>query len=183
MDTGLSGRRPPQSGDAGHSGRREAGATGDGDGTTLGAVTSILVPVSRKDRVRAVGPVLGLAGWTLFTWINRIRNVAEDNTLSAGSRVWSTSIAVLFVAAGLAVGALAVAWVAGDANVASARLRRAAMALAVFGAGWWAVRVVQIATHEHSFGFKAVHAVLGLITIALGAAVVRWSTSSTARTA
>lgn len=152
-----------------------------GGGTTLGGVTSILVPVSRKDRVRAVGPVLGLAGWTLFTWINRIRNVAEDSSLSAGSKAWSTSIAVLFVAAGLAVGALAVAWVAGDANAVSARLRRAAVALAVFGAGWWAVRVVQIAGHEHSFGFKAVHAVLGLITIALGAAVVRWSTTAATR--
>ncbi len=131
--------------------------------------------------MRAVGPVLGLAGWTLFTWVNRIRNVAEDSTLSTGSRVWSTSIAVLFVAAGLAVGALAVAWVAGDANGVSVRLRRAAVALAVFGAGWWAVRVVQITAHEHSLGFKAVHAVLGLMTIALGAAVVRWSTSPAAR--
>lgn len=147
-----------------------------GEGTTLGGVTSILVSVSRKDRVKAVGPVLGLAGWTLFTWVNRIRNVAEDGTLSAGAKVWSTSIAVLFVAAGLAVGGLAVAWVAGDANGVSARLRRAAVALAVFGAGWWAVRVVQISVHDHSVGFKAVHAVLGLITIGLGAAVVRWST-------
>jgi hypothetical protein len=152
-----------------------AGAPRAADGRRLAPVTSIIAPPARLVRVKAVGPVFGLVGWTLFTWANRIRNVANDASLEGMSRVWSLSIAVLFVAAALALGALATAWVAGDANVVSRRLSRAALGLAVFGAGWWAVRVVQIATHEHNLGFKLVHGVLAAITIGMGALVVRWS--------
>ena len=137
-------------------------------------MVSVLTPVSRWQRVKAVGPVLGLVGWTLFTWANRIRLAAADTSLHGFSRLWAIGLAIVFTTVALALGAAALAFVAGSAGVPGGRLRRGALALALIGSAWWAVRGVQISLHDHPIGFKVVHSVLALVTIGLSALVGRW---------
>jgi hypothetical protein len=130
---------------------------------------------SRADRARQVGPVLALVGWTLFTWLNRIRNVAADASLGGWSRTWSLAVAVGFSAAGLVLGMLVVAWLAGDAEPVPPPVRRFALILAAVGAGWWGVRGVQIVLADHGLGFTVVHSILAVVTVALGSVVFRWA--------
>ncbi len=137
-------------------------------------MVSVLVPTSRWQRVKAVGPVLGLVGWTLFTWANRIRLAAADTSLHGFSRVWAIGLAVAFTLVALALGAAALAFVPTSAATPGGRLRRGALALALIGSAWWAVRGVQISLHDHPIGFKVVHAVLAVVTIGLSALVGRW---------
>lgn len=137
-------------------------------------MVSVLVPTSRSERVKAVGPVLGLVGWTLFTWANRIRLAAADASLHGFSRLWAIGLAVVFTLVALALGAAALGFVGSSAPLPGSRLRRGALALALIGSAWWAVRGVQISLHDHPIGFKIVHAVLAVVTIALSALVGRW---------
>ena len=82
-------------------------------------MTTTVITGSGLGRVRIVAPPLALAAWTLFTWVNRIRNISADPALVGGARLWSLAVAVTFTAAGLAVGALALAWARGRAPAPS----------------------------------------------------------------
>jgi hypothetical protein len=127
------------------------------------------------ERAKALGPVLGLIGWTLFVWGGRIRNVAADNQLQGWARNWRMAIAVVFVAAALGLAALTVGWLLGPDNRIPRRLAQSSLGLAVIGSGWWAVRGLDIALGDHALGFKVVHSVLAVVTIGLGLAVVGWT--------
>jgi len=127
--------------------------------------------MSRSPRRAGTGPLLALVVWTAYVWSTRINNAASDPTLGAGSKALSIGLSIIFVAvavAGLVV--LARSW--------SRPLRSPeAMVLRVFTGGTvvvWAVRVPMILADGHSVGFKAVHAVLGLISV--GLAVWVWRT-------
>ena len=103
--------------------------------------------------------------WTLFVWGTRVRNLTGDDEISGGERAFGYLVSALFLAAALAIVALLV----------GRRFERLRMLLPVFAiatVGWWTVRSVMILVNEHSWGFRIVHVVLGVISAVL--AVVAW---------
>lgn len=105
--------------------------------------------------------------WTLFVWINRIRNIWSDLLLSTDERVWLSAIAASFIVLGIAtvfigLGLRKYALTRGDVITIGI--------LAGWTTGVWLARGVEIATDDANSGpFIAVHLALGLISIALGA--------------
>ena len=91
-------------------------------------------------------PVLLLAGWTGFVWAGRIRN--------GGS--------ALLAAAFLALAAVGL-W----------RRGRWVTALAACTVLVWAIRTPYILVHDHPVGFKVVHTVLAVISVALAISAER----------
>jgi hypothetical protein len=124
-----------------------------------------LLVVKTSAKVAAV--VAGL--WTGYVWVTRILNATNDAALSSTTR----TLAYLLSASMLVLAAGAV-W-----SVFSGR----ALILVRLFVGWtvlvWAVRIPQIALADHTVGFKVVHAVLGLLSIALVAVLHRSVFSST----
>jgi hypothetical protein len=101
--------------------------------------------------------LLVLVGWTLLIWLSRIRNIWADEALSTGGQLARTGVAVLFVVL-----------------AAVAALRPALVPVfALWTAGYWAVRGVQIILNDHGLGFTVVHTVLALVSIGLAAWVLR----------
>ncbi|HEX6167003.1 MAG TPA: hypothetical protein VFZ30_09465 [Acidimicrobiales bacterium] len=103
-----------------------------------------------------------LVAWTLFVWTTRIANIWRDQALDTGERLGRTALALSFTL--LAVAVVVTLW----------RRRRAASVVAVGAlAGWsvlvWVVRDVRILAADHSGGFKAVHTVLAVVSVALAA--------------
>lgn len=108
-----------------------------------------------------------LAGWTLFSWATRIRNALGDDDLSAGSKAVSVTVAALFTLGGLIV------------LIAALRRRLLTAAVRILAAVtvvYWPIRVVQIATADHSAAFIAVHCVLGVVAVTL--AVWAWTSQA-----
>jgi hypothetical protein len=101
-----------------------------------------------------------LAVWTLFVWTTRIRNIIDDGGAWGTSRVVDLAVAVTLVALGVLA-------------VATARRGRPAWAvpaLVVATVAVWAVRAPGILLDgQWSAGFKVVHTVLALVSIALAA--------------
>ena len=91
-------------------------------------------------------PVYLFVGWTVFVWAGRIRN--------GGS--------VLLALSFLALAAVAL-W----------RRGRWVTALAAYTVAVWAIRTPVILVHDHPAGFKVVHTVLAVVSIALAVAAVR----------
>lgn len=91
--------------------------------------------------------------WTLFVWLTRVRNVVRDDGVGLG----------LVVPAGLT--ALAV--------YALVDRRRGVPSLAVATVAVWAIRLPFVLLHDHSVAFKAVHAVLAVVSIGLAALALR----------
>lgn len=136
---------------------------------------------ARVRMVRAL--VAGFAGWTAVVWGGRIRNVLAADDLGSAERAWRLALAGAFVAGGL--------WVAGALWAARGRihggrdaagtesvdvpgsLRRAVTALAGATVAVWIVRGGTILLGSYDVGFKVVHSVLGLASIAV--AVATWS--------
>jgi len=117
--------------------------------------------VSRPRSSRsALVPAL-LAGWTLFVWSTRVRNIARD-----GGSTFSLVVAFALVALGVLV---AVSLVRGGTP------RWAVPALAAATVAAWAVRAPIILLGDHGVAFKAVHTVLALVSIGLAAAAWRAS--------
>jgi hypothetical protein len=98
------------------------------------------------------------AGWTLFVWGGRLRNLwLEPGPLSDVSR-WSLAGALTFSILGLALVA---------ALISGFGARVAVAALGLLSVGVWAVRGIDIALGDHSVGFIAVHLVLAVVSAAL----------------
>jgi hypothetical protein len=128
--------------------------------------------MSRSPRRAGTGPLLALVAWTTYVWSTRIANAANDTTASAGSKAFSIGLSLTFVAfavAGLVV--LVRSWARPLRSVEAGVLK----AFAAWTVVVWAVRVPMILADGHSVGFKAVHAVLGLISV--GLAVWVWRTA------
>jgi len=111
-------------------------------------------------------PAFVLAGWTLFVWTTRIGNIWSDDAASTSSKVGSTALALSFT-----VLALAVAITAGRRMWTA--LRPAVLGLAGWTVAVWAVRMVTILGDDRSVGFKAVHGVLAVVSVALAAWAAR----------
>jgi peptidoglycan/LPS O-acetylase OafA/YrhL len=104
---------------------------------------------------------IALVAWSFFVWTTRIANIWRDDALDTGGKVGRTALALSFTVLALAV------------VVALWRARRftapAVAALAVWTVAVWVVRDVGIVTGDHEAGFKVVHTVLAVISIALAA--------------
>lgn len=117
-------------------------------------------------RTAPLVPVFALAGWTVFVWTTRIGNIWRDDAASASSKVASTALALSFTV--LAVAVAAAAW-----RRAWAVLRPSVLGLAAWTTGVWLVRSATILAGDRSAGFKVVHGVLAVVSIALAAWAVR----------
>lgn len=112
--------------------------------------------------------LIAFVAWTAFVWISRISNTLRSTTESTGGKVFSTVLSVIMLALALAVAAVLIqGWTAAMAPASLRILQIAAIVTIVV----WAVRVPQIVFLDddptHGAGFKIVHAVLGVISIAL----------------
>jgi hypothetical protein len=110
-------------------------------------------------------PALVLAVWTFATWGTRVRNIAGDDDLGAGARAVALLVALAFV---LGATAVIVALVR--------RSERFVLLASLLAAGtlvYWPVRLVQIATRDHSAAFVAVHVVLGVLGMLLAGWTLR----------
>ncbi len=111
--------------------------------------------------------------WTFFIWLNRLANAWGSDTESTSGKVVSTALAVAFLAFGVhGLVVLARTW-RGRLDPLAARVLQA---FVIFTVVVWAVRIPLIALADHGVGFKVVHAVLGVIAIALGVSV--WRTAA-----
>ena len=114
-------------------------------------------------------PELVLGAWTLFVWGGRLRNIANDESLTGWALGWRAGLAAIFV--GLALAVVTAIFVRRRA------LKPAALALATTGIVVWLVRGTDIALGDHRAAFIAVHTVLAVVTIALSVLVGRrWVT-------
>jgi hypothetical protein len=105
---------------------------------------------------------LALVAWTFFVWTTRLLNIWRDDALDAGEKWGRTGLALSFTV--LAVVALVALW-----RRASRASTWAVGALAGWSVAVWVVRDVRILAADHPGGFKVVHTVLAVISIALAA--------------
>jgi hypothetical protein len=106
-----------------------------------------------------------LVAWTFLVWTTRVANIWRDADLDTGERwgriLLALSFTVLAIAAGVAL------W---------RRLAQATVvavgALAAWTVAVWVVRGIGILAADHDLGFKVVHTVLAVVSIAL--AVLAW---------
>jgi hypothetical protein len=111
--------------------------------------------------------------WTAYVWVTRITNTWSSGTESTGGKVFSTVLSGVMLA--LAVGGVAVlvqTW-RRPLTVGTARFLQVFCGATVVV---WVVRATQISASDHEVGFKVVHVVLGVISIALAVGV--WRTAA-----
>lgn len=99
--------------------------------------------------------------WTLLIWVQRVRNVFDDESLVGSEVGKSLVLPVVFVVLGGAV--LAVALSKPRRSV----LKSVIQAAGVVVTGIWVVRAAMIATADHEAAFIAVHTVLAIVSIGL----------------
>ena len=146
------------------------------DAGTLLWVMSTAITLTPLRLARAASPLILLAGWTLFVWVGRIRNILADESLTGAAFAIRMGTAVVFTAAG-AVLAVALAWYIRTRHpFALPLITWIGVGLSVVGALFWAVRGTTIAFGDYDLGFKVVHSVLAVVTIAIGILVVKWAT-------
>lgn len=126
------------------------------------------------DRTKAVGPAVGLAAWTLVVWVGRVRNVIVDDELAGLDRAWRLALAVAFIVLATVVAAALVRFISLARASSYGVARRCAAALAWFGIVVWPIRALTILLDSYELGFKLVHTVLAVVTVGLGAMVLRW---------
>jgi hypothetical protein len=123
----------------------------------LGLIDSVAT-VNRVPRWPAV--VLGL--WSIVVWVGRLRNIAADDQLDLVASLLPLS----FVAGGAAVIVLSLVW--------GRALCPAVLVLASWTIAVWVVRVTAILLADHDAGFKAVHAVLAVVSFGLAVVALSW---------
>lgn len=105
---------------------------------------------------------VGLVAWTFFVWTTRILNIWRDNALDTGEKWGRTGLALSFTVLALAA---VVALVRGPARAVTVTIG----VLAAWSVGVWVVRDIRIVVADHEPAFKAVHVVLGVISVVLAA--------------
>jgi hypothetical protein len=123
--------------------------------------------------------------WTAFVWVNRISNTLRSDTESTGLKVFSTVLSVVMVVLAVAVVVVVFRAWRGTLTMVGAKVLMAAAAVTVVV---WLIRVPQILISDapagtDPAGFKAVHLVLGVISVVLAALVwqIGMAASRTAR--
>lgn len=113
-------------------------------------------------------PVALFCAATLFIWTNRIWLAwTNDEDTVAEKLVWSTPITLFVIAAAV----LAVAMLR-EADRGSSAFVKGVKAFAAGTVVYWAIRAPIITLADHEVGFKVVHGVLALVSVA--AAVGAW---------
>ena len=112
--------------------------------------------------------LIAFVAWTAFVWSSRLSNTLRSTTESTGGKVFSTVLSVVMLALAIAVAVVLVrGWSAAMAPASLRILQFAAILTIVV----WVVRVPQIVFLDddptHGAAFKIVHALLGIISIAL----------------
>lgn len=110
--------------------------------------------------------VVTLVLWTLLVWFNRLGNIWRDQELDTAGQLGRSALAASFIA-----GAVLVAFAAWRSAPGAA-----VTVAAVFGVwtvGVWVWRAIAILAGSESTGFKAVHTVLAVVSIALATAAYR----------
>jgi len=97
--------------------------------------------------------LLALPIWTLFVWATRMRIIFDQDQPK-------TTVIVPVILTVLAV-------------VALVDRRRGLLALAAATTAVWVVRLPLVLAHDHAAGFKVVHAVLAIVSLALAYGAVR----------
>lgn len=116
-------------------------------------------------RTRRLGFLAAAVVWTLFVWINRIRNALADESLGGSALAGVLVLSASFVVGALAIGAMA--W-RSRSRGPSTLMARSVMVMAGWNTVVWASRIVDIAMDGgHGLAFVAVHAVIGLLSIFL----------------
>ena len=111
-------------------------------------------------RTRTMRYVWVLVAWTLLVWGSRVRNIFADDELVGFDRAVSLGVALTLVGAAVAV-AVAV-------RRSSSWLPIALGVLVVVGIARWTIRgPIILGSDEWDVGFKVVHTVLWLVTVAL----------------
>jgi hypothetical protein len=110
--------------------------------------------------------VVALVVWTLLIWTTRIRNIWGDDGLDTAGKWGRTALALSFTV--LAVAVAVAAW-----RRAPAALRLSVLALAAWTTGVWVVRSIDITAGDHSAGFKVVHLVLAVVSVAFAGLAAR----------
>ena len=103
---------------------------------------------------------LALVAFTFVVWTTRIGNIWGDDELDTAGKVGRTALALSFTV--LAVAVLVVLR-------RDDRRRLAVAALGAWTTAVWLVRGTGIVAGDHEAGFKVVHAVLAVVSIALAA--------------
>ena len=107
------------------------------------------------------------SAWTSFVWGTRIKNATGDETMSGLAKV-----AVVVWSLSLIAGALA---------VVATRRPAVVRALLAGTVASWAVAAVSMVTDGRGVAFVAVHLTLAAISIALGVAAYRETSSASVR--
>jgi hypothetical protein len=97
--------------------------------------------------------LLALPIWTLFVWATRLRIIFDQDQPKS-------TVILPVVLSALAV-------------VALVDRRRGLLALAGVTTAVWLVRLPLVLIHDHSVGFKVVHAVLAMVSLGLAYVAVR----------
>ncbi len=120
-------------------------------------------------------PVAAFTALTLFIWLNRIWLAWTNPGDSVGQKlVWTLPIALFVVpAVGVVVAYL------GGVDSATRGFRRLVRVFAGTTIAYWAVRLPMIAAADHPMGFKLVHTVLAVVSVA--AAIAAWRSLDRAR--
>lgn len=113
-------------------------------------------------------PVAVFSLVTLFIWLNRIWLSWTQKGVGVPAKL-ATSIPITFFV--IAAGILLVAMWRG-ADRTSPGFRNLVRAFSAGTVAYWAIRGPMILAHHHPAGFKAVHAVLAVVSIAV--AVLAW---------
>ena len=107
-------------------------------------------------------------------WGSRLRNIVVDDELAGLDRVASFAVAMVLIASAIAVGAALA--------TRSRHLRSALLVLATIGVLRWTIRgPLILVSDEWEAGFKVVHTILWLVTVALSALAWREQQRSEAR--
>jgi hypothetical protein len=115
---------------------------------------------------RYPGAVVALVVWTLFVWSTRFGTIWSDDDLDTAGKLGRTALGLSFTV--LAITVAVAAW-----RRAAVALRWSVVALAGWTTAVWLVRSVGITVGDHEVGFKVVHLVLAVVSIALSALAVR----------
>jgi hypothetical protein len=119
-------------------------------------------------------PLIVLVAWTVYVWSTRIANALGDAALSSGGKAFSVGLSLTFEAFAVAGIVIVVrSWSRPRTHLQA----RVVQAFAAWTVLVWVVRVPMIALDDHVVGFKVVHAMLGVISIALAVWAV-WAQAS-----
>ena len=107
--------------------------------------------------------------WTAIVWVGRIRNVVGDDELTAGAQTSQIVVALIF----LMLGALVATVPLGLWHRRPLGSTRLVAMFCLWTIVFWTVRGGGMVFGDHEVGFKVVHTVLALVSIALAGALYR----------